>query len=80
MPRKEPSVQSNKRAQHHCKESHTYSFCIALTTAFENGAEVAISALIARAKDLFSVGANMQLVSMNATFQLSNPQSTMPAN
>jgi hypothetical protein len=61
MPFAQSSFQRTERARKYRKGSQTHSFCIALTTALENGAEVAIFALIARSKDLFTVVANMQL-------------------
>ena len=39
----------------------TYSFCMALTTALEKGAEL-VFALIVAAKERLSVGKNMQLM------------------
>jgi hypothetical protein len=48
-------------AASHRKDSFTHSFCIALTTALENGAEVTVSALILCMKALLNVGTNMQL-------------------
>jgi hypothetical protein len=64
MPFANSSLQRTKRAHNSRKEAQTHSFCIALTTAFENGAEVAIFALIARSKDLFTVVANIPFRSM----------------